>query len=206
MKQSKLLTHRYTYSLRVLFIISLFLFSQACRGIVEAKAKSSKPSRNINWATPIEKPGLPNFHQVTEDLYRGAQPSAEGMRELKKMGINTVVNLRSKHSDLDELGDTGLGYEHIPMTAWRLKEEDVVRFLQIVTDKDRTPVFVHCQRGADRTGVTMAAYRIIVEGWTKEDALEEMKKGGFGFNPILFNLVSFIKNLDVDGIKRRAGL
>ena len=66
MKQSKLLTYRSIYFLRILFIISLFLFSQACRGVVEAKAKSSKSSRNINWATPIEKPGLPNFHQVTE--------------------------------------------------------------------------------------------------------------------------------------------
>ena len=46
------------------------------------------------WAERIELPGLPNLHKVSDDLYRGAQPTAEGMRQLKKIGIKTVVNLR----------------------------------------------------------------------------------------------------------------
>lgn len=167
---------------------------------------SAKTCRKDHWAAPITKSGLPNFHKVTGDFYRGAQPTAEGMRELKKMGVKTVINLRSFHSDRDEIGDTGLGYEHIYMKAWHPEEKEMVRFLQIVTDKNRTPVFVHCQHGADRTGVMIALYRITVCGWTREEAIKEMTEGGFGFHKVWTNLVKFVEKLDVDKIKKKAGI
>lgn len=72
------------------------------------------------------------------------------MKELKKMGIATVVNLRSFHSDRDEIGSTGLGYEHIYVKAWHPEEKEIIRFLQIVNDPKRQPVLVHCQHGAGR--------------------------------------------------------
>ena len=168
-------------------------------------AGSDIKSRKEYWATPIEKPGLPNFYKVSEALYRGAQPSAEGMQELKNMGIKTVVNLRTWHSDLGKLGDTGLESIHIPMIALYPKEEHVIRVLQLVTDKEYAPVFVHCKHGADRTGIIVASYRIVVEGWSKEKAIEEMTQGGFGFHSIWFNLIRFIEKLDVEGIRTKIG-
>ena len=159
------------------------------------------------WAERIELPGLPNLHKVSDDLYRGAQPSAEGMRQLEKIGIKTVVNLRSSHSDRDELQGTGLAYEHIEMTAWGKPEnEDVLRFLQIVSDSNSLPVFVHCQHGADRTGTVCAVYRIAVQGWNKDEAIEEMTKGGFGFHSIWQNLPDYVRNLNVQNIKQEAGI
>jgi protein tyrosine phosphatase (PTP) superfamily phosphohydrolase (DUF442 family) len=159
------------------------------------------------WAERIELPGLPNFHKVSDDLYRGAQPSAEGMRQLEKIGIKTVVNLRSSHSDRDELQGTSLAYEHIEMTAWGKPEnEDVLRFLQIVSDGNSLPVFVHCQHGADRTGTVCAIYRIAVQGWSKDETVEEMTKGGFGFHTIWQNLPDYIRKLNVEEIKYKAGL
>ena len=71
------------------------------------------------WAERIELPGLPNLHKVSDDLYRSAQPTAEGMQQLEKLGVKTVINLRSLHSDRDEIKDTGLTYEHIYMTTER---------------------------------------------------------------------------------------
>ncbi len=103
------------------------------------------------------------LQKVADEVYRGAQPTTQGFQELYKMGIKTVVNLRFRHSDLDELGKIGLAYIEIPMNAWHPKDEDVVKFLQIVTDPEKVPVFVHCQHGADRTGVMVASYRIIVQ-------------------------------------------
>ncbi len=164
------------------------------------KKRNGKP----NWAIPIEKPGLPNLHKVTENLYRGAQPSAEGFWQLKQMGVKTVVNLRSFHSDRDELGETGLAYEHIYMKTWHPEDEEVVRFLQIVMDRDRTPVFVHCQQGADRTGLMCAVYRVAMCGWTKEEAIEEMTSDEFGFHGIWDNLADYLKELDIEELKRRA--
>jgi protein-tyrosine phosphatase len=92
------------------------------------------------------------------------------------------------------------------MTTWDPETKDVVRFLKIVTDSNRKPVFVHCQRGADRTGMMCAIYRIAVQGWSKAEAAEEMTKGGFGFYSGWQDLIDYVLKLDPDEIKRSAGL
>jgi protein tyrosine phosphatase (PTP) superfamily phosphohydrolase (DUF442 family) len=163
-------------------------------------------ARPAEWAQPIEKPGLPNFNKVSDNLYRGAQPTADGMKELAKLGVKTVVNLRSFHSDEDILKGTGLAYEPIPMKAWHAEDEDIVRFLAIVTNTNKLPVFVHCQHGADRTGTMNAIYRMVIQGWTKEQAIKEMTEGGFGFHSVWTNLIKYIQEFDIDGIKRKAGI
>jgi protein tyrosine/serine phosphatase len=185
----------------VLLAVSALTFIPA-----ETVKESSEQSRPGSWAQPIELAGVPNLYRVDKGLYRSAQPTARGMRQLKKMGIRTIVNLRFLHSDRDEIGYTGLAYEHIPMLAWHPRKEDVVRFLQIATDPQRAPVLVHCQHGADRTGLLCAVYRIAVDGWSKGEAIREMTGGGFGFHGVWQNLISYIDNLDVEGIKKKAGL
>jgi protein tyrosine phosphatase (PTP) superfamily phosphohydrolase (DUF442 family) len=171
-----------------------------------ALADGPTTNRPASWAQPIRLDGVPNLHQVSTNLYRSAQPTAQGMRNLKQKGIQTVVSLRSFHSDRNEIGKTGLGYEHIYMKAWHPEHKEVVRFLQIVTNPRRTPVLVHCQHGADRTGSLCALYRIAVQGWTKEEALREMAQGGFGFHEVWKNLPSWIENLDIESIKKEAGI
>lgn len=164
---------------------------------VQAAARPDK------WAQPLEMAGVPNLHKVSDQLYRSAQPSAAGMRHLKNLGIKTIINLRSFNSDRDEIGDTGLAYEHIYMKAWHAEEEDIVRFLRIVTDPQRTPVLVHCQHGADRTGTMVAIYRIVVQGWSREEALREMQYGGFGFHGVWQNLIQWINRVNIESIKRK---
>jgi protein tyrosine/serine phosphatase len=169
---------------------------------VLVQAKKTPAERDPKWAQPISIKGAPNLHKVSDGLYRGAQPTAEGIKELKKMGVKTIVCLRADHSDKKLLDDTGLAYEEIPCRAWNAKNENVVKFLKIATDKTRQPVFFHCSHGADRTGVMCAIYRVLVQGWSKEDAIKEMKGGGYGFHAIWINLSKYIKKLDVDAIKK----
>ena len=169
-------------------------------------AETPAPNRPAHWAQPIRLEGVPNLHKVSDTLYRSAQPSAEGMKNLKAMGVETIVNLRSFHSDRDKLKGTGLAYEHIYMKAWHPEDEDAVRFLQIVTNPKRTPVLVHCQHGADRTGAMCSVYRVAVQGWSKEEALKEMTEGEFGFHGIWEDLIQWISALDMEGIKKRAGI
>lgn len=73
-------------------------------------------------------------------------------------------------------------------------------------ESDRQPVLLHCQHGSDRTGTMCAMYRICVEGWTKKDAIEEMKKGDYGYHKLWRNLIKYIEKVDVDKIKKEAGL
>lgn len=194
----------------VIAIIIVICSLQMCRPKtrffpINQDIQAEKPSPR-KWAKRIELPGLPNFYKVSDALYRGAQPTAEGMRQLKMLGIKTVVNLRSFHSDRDEIADNNFIYEHIYMKPWHPEDKEAVRFLKIVTDKSKTPVFVHCQRGADRTGVMCAIYRIVVQDWSKQQAIEEMTKGGFGFHTAWVNLIEYIKDLDVEKIKQTANL
>ena len=158
------------------------------------------------WAERLQLPGVPNLHRVSENLYRGAQPTAEGMKQLEKLGVKTVVNLRSSRSDRDEIEGTALTYEHISLTMRNPDPENVTRFLKIVTDGSRTPVFVHCRHGADRTGTLCAIYRITVEGWSKDEAIAEMTRGGFGYHSIWKKLVDYVRNMDIEKTRRMAGL
>jgi len=187
----------------IIGIVSIIIFVMVTAA---SGAELSPADRPAHWAQPIQMQGVPNLHKVSDTLYRSAQPSAEGMRNLKAMGIETIVNLRAFHSDRDKIGDTGLAYEHIYMKAWHPEEEDVVRFLQIVTNPKRTPVLVHCLHGADRTGTMCAIYRVAIQGWSKEEALQEMTQGGFGFHGIWENLIRWINAVDIEKIKKRAGI
>jgi protein tyrosine phosphatase (PTP) superfamily phosphohydrolase (DUF442 family) len=162
--------------------------------------------RPADWAQPVELPGLPNLDRVTAGLYRGAQPSAEGFAELNKLGIRTDVNLRSGHDEKQQAEAAGLRYVSIPMHAWHAEDEDIAAFLKAVTDPENGPYFVHCQHGSDRTGVCIAAYRVAVQGWPKEEAVREMTGGDYGFHSIWENLADYIQNMDVAGMRRRAGL
>jgi protein tyrosine/serine phosphatase len=146
-------------------------------------------------------PGLPNFAKVSDDLYRGAQPSAEGFRRLKTMGVKTVVNLRSFHSDRRKLRGTGLRYAHIYCKAWHPEDEDTIEFLKIMRDPDNHPVFVHCQQGADRTGVMVAAYRVVEQGWTIEDAVEETHN--FGFHPVWRQISRYLRKFDGEVMREK---
>jgi len=175
----------------------------AARAPTSAQTSDARPG---NWAQPVDRPGLPNLFRVSEQYYRGAQPTAEGIRQLPKLGVRTIVNLRSLHSDDDVIVDQPLQYEQIRFNSWHAESEDVVRFLKIVTTPSRQPIFVHCQYGADRTGMMTAIYRVAVQGWSKDDAIREMTQGGFGFHPEWQNLVDYVRAIDVEALQRQAGI
>lgn len=164
-----------------------------------------KPQRPPNWAQPVHLDGVANLFQVSETLYRSAQPTAIGMQKLKELGIVTVINLRAAHSDRDEIGDLELVSKHIPMHAWHPKRRQAVDFLRIVTDPGRAPVLVHCQHGSDRTGVLCAVYRVVVQGWSKEEAIREMIGGGYGFHSIWSNLPRWLRRLNIPLLVQELG-
>jgi protein tyrosine/serine phosphatase len=162
--------------------------------------------RDSKWATKVEQPGLPNLHRVTGNIYRCAQPTADGLKAAEKLGIKTVISLRAFHSDKDEVESTRLKTERIRFNTWHPEDEDVVRFLKLVSNTNNGPFLVHCLHGADRTGTMIAIHRIAFEGWTKKDAIKEMTDGGFGYHTVWKNLITYLNQLDVDALKKKAGL
>jgi uncharacterized protein (TIGR01244 family) len=129
---------------------------------------------------------LPNFHQINEHLYRGGQPKAGGIERLAQLGIKTIVDLRADddraRAEEQEARSAGLSFFNIPMkNLGRPTDEQIQRVLAIIDLPDNQPVFVHCRRGADRTGTVSAVYRIEHDGWTSEQAKKEAESYGMRF-------------------------
>ena len=144
---------------------------------------------------------LPNFRQVTPTLYRGAQPTAAGLARARDMGIKTVVNVRESDDDRVAATDLGLNCEQRSMSAWSPSDDDVAWFLSIATDPQRQPVFLHCQHGADRSGYRIAMDRVVILGWDRQRAIDEMTADGMGFHDIYQVLVDYVRNADVERIR-----
>jgi uncharacterized protein (TIGR01244 family) len=134
-----------------------------------------------------ENPNLPNFYKVDDHVYRGAQPTDEGLKQLAKLGVKTVIDLRQigEHSQAaEEKVVTGLGmrYVSIPMKGMSTPDDkQVAEVLAMFNDTTSGPVFVHCKRGADRTGMVVAVYRISHDRWDNQKALSEAKSDGMSF-------------------------
>jgi protein tyrosine phosphatase (PTP) superfamily phosphohydrolase (DUF442 family) len=131
-------------------------------------------------------PGIENFAQVDEHVYRGGQPSSEGLDYLAKIGVKTVLDLREKgeRASREEIRVKGLGmqYVNVPMTGLTPPTMDeITRILVLMEGPAPGPVFVHCMRGADRTGAVIAAYRIDHDHWENARALSEALGFGMSF-------------------------
>jgi len=126
---------------------------------------------------------LPNFHKVNEKLFRGAQPNRGGIRRLSQLGINTIINLRDNdersRAEEKEARAAGLRYFNVPLDRLgRPTHEEVNRVLALIYSPANQTIFVHCHKGADRTGTVIAIYRIEHDGWTSEQAKEEANRYG----------------------------
>lgn len=132
---------------------------------------------------PPKFDGLPNFHQVNENLYRGAQPKSDGIKRLAQMGVKTIVNLREGDAMAQREGAearaAGLQYFNVPLgRTGRPTDDQVESALAIINSPTNQPVFLHCKLGVDRTGTIIAVYRISHDGWTSERAKAEANRHG----------------------------
>jgi tyrosine-protein phosphatase SIW14 len=141
--------------------------------------------------------GIRNFHEVDEHVFRGAQPTEEGLRELAQNGVKVIVDLReSGHRSAAEeraVKAAGMRYVNVPMTGLTPPtQEEINTVLQLLDDQSNGPVFVHCMRGADRTGAVIAAYRIEHDHWDNARALREAMADGMSF--FQYPRQSYIRN------------
>ncbi|HXQ70633.1 MAG TPA: hypothetical protein VN844_09110 [Pyrinomonadaceae bacterium] len=145
--------------------------------------------------TPAQKvvtpPGIKNFGKVNDNYFRGSQPTKSQVAALKAMGVKTIIDLRKDYVPEARQWATeqGLNYFNLPLLPGRrATKEQTEYFLRLVNDPANAPVYVHCKGGRHRTGAMTAVYRITHDGWTAEQAFEEMLKydfneGFFGGGP-----------------------
>ena len=187
--------------LRTVALSSLLLLA-ALAGSVFAESLS----RPANWAAAVAGTHVTNLYRVEPDLLRSAQPDSAGFGELTALGVKTVLDLRAGDGDAEVAGSTALRLLQVPMRAWSLHDDQVIKALRILADRSNRPILVHCQHGADRTGAILALYRVVVEGWTKADALQEMNDAGFHHSALFRNLDRYVANADVAALRRELAI
>ena len=160
-----------------------------------------------DWAQPVALAGVPNLHRVTALIYRSAQPDAEGFRNLAGFGVKTVISLRRSVDDSPLAAGSGLQTLHIKITTRHIRDENgakIVLALRALRDAQANgPVLVHCTHGADRTGMIIALWRMLYQGWSRDDALNELQNGGFGFHHVWVNIPRYIRKVDLADLRAR---
>lgn len=183
-----------------IFRITIFLIflAFADQAICAEQAQNTRPA---DWAVPLEIKGLSNLHQVTPMLYRSAQPDATSGEALEKLGIKTVLSFRKRNKDEPLHKTQGVTFKRYPLYTWDIEEKDILAVLRILNDPANQPILVHCTHGADRTGLMMASYRMIVQGWSKQAAIAEMKKGEYEYHVIWKNIEHRIHKMDIEKMR-----
>jgi len=123
-----------------------------------------------------------NFGKMDDRFYRGAQPDQSDYKDLKALGISTIIDLTDspKGYERSSVEALGMRYVNIPMSDSSYPREDQVSaFLKLVNDPSTGKFFVHCAGGRHRTGVMGAVYRFNVNHWTLDQAYNEMKDYDF---------------------------
>jgi protein-tyrosine phosphatase len=125
-------------------------------------------------------PGIENFERVDSHVFRGAQPSDQGFAYLASLGVKTVIDLRESdglaQSEKAAVEADGMQFVNVAMTGMTPPTDaEINRILGLLEDQTTGPVFVHCKRGADRTGAVIAAYHIDHDRWDNSRALKDAK-------------------------------
>ncbi|TCW77437.1 protein-tyrosine-phosphatase [Burkholderia sp. SRS-46] len=171
---------------------------------VNAESPSDASARPLRWAQSVADARVNNLHRITPSLYRSAQLSKADVPQLQQLGIRKVISFRAFHSDDRILAGTQITLQRIPINTWSIRDEDMVAALKALRHVDQDgPVLIHCQHGADRTGLVSALYRIVYQGWTREQALDELQHGGYGFHPIWRNITSYLKRVDIERLRQQ---
>jgi protein tyrosine/serine phosphatase len=161
---------------------------------------SSSARQALRPPDPAERitlKGVSNAAQVNSTLYRGAQPSLDALPELKKLGIGVIVDFRD---DANSIGwekkgveSQGMTFVSIPWSASKdPSREKVIAFFTTLNENSGKKIFVHCERGADRTGTMIALYRIAYDHWTPNQAVAEMSAFHY-WNHIFPNLARYVE-------------
>jgi tyrosine-protein phosphatase SIW14 len=164
-----------------------------------ARADGASSLRSPEWAQPVGDQF--NLHQMTPTLYRSALPNGNALPVLENLKIATVINFLPE-SDATWLKTSDIKQVQLTYRTNHVDDSDVLAALRAIQDAEtKGPVLMHCKHGSDRTGLMAAMYRVVIQGWSKEDALNEMTLGGFGTSNGFRDSVRYMMKADVDKLR-----
>ena len=131
-----------------------------------------------------------NFYTITPgEAYRSAQPGAKKLeRYLKQYGIKSIINLRGKNPDkawyqeeLKVSKDSGAALYSVALSSKHPPDEKELKELIRIFNNAPRPVLIHCKRGADRTGLVAAMWKVFVDKEPKREAKKQLSPFYFHF-------------------------
>ena len=151
----------------------------------------------------VQIDGVENSYKVSSELYRSGQPTPRGFTALQAHGIRSVLNLRAYHRDTRKARHTQLYLVAYPVSSSKMTAADVENCLAVIANSPK-PVLVHCWHGSNRTGIVVAAYRIVYQNWSVADAEKELCDERYGFRPFWYsNLLTLLRETDWDAMRKR---
>lgn len=183
--------------------ITIILFSTISLGGCMQHSSLDETQRPKHWGTLLSSQH--NLYQISHDVFRSEQPSSELIVTLKQHQITTIINLRARNDDAKVLKDQPFKLVHIPINTWAINRDDLLQVMRTIqtAQQQNQKVLIHCYHGSDRTGASIAMYRIIFEDWSIEDAVKEMKQGGYGFHVIWKNMDALFTPKNVEWIQQQ---
>jgi len=180
-------------------VVSLAALSCAAF-LLTTNVASAQENRPADWATPVAE--AQNLYRIHQDFYRSAQLDSKDVALLQSLGIKTVVSLRSFHSDDKLFKDSSIRLQRVGINTWSINDQNVIAALRAIKAAEKDgPVLLHCLHGADRTGLVTAMYRILYQAWSKEQAMEELIKGGYGYHSMWRNIPKYLKKVNIEKIR-----
>lgn len=167
---------------RTFILLLVFSMCSSCCTSLSTQSIADVGSNNLGST-------IQNFCVVTPNvLWRGGRPDKDGAAWLIQQGVRTIVNLELILDDkpafanatLADANNYEVGYfrihdwEPLTMLAPSVEDDHIAHFLAIVSQQPK-PVYVHCRCGTKRTAVMVAAYRVLIEGVSDGEAIEEMR-------------------------------
>lgn len=164
-------------------------------------AETAQP-RPADWAAPVNGTAVKNCFKVSDDIYRSAQPAGEAASSMKDLGIKSILNLRHYHpEDSEEFKKAGIILYSYKMDAGSASIKDLIEALKIIQTAPK-PILIHCWHGSDRTGFIIAGYRMAMQGWSAEKAIEELRKGGYGYHELEFpHIMKELREMDIQAVR-----
>jgi len=182
---------------RLLFCLPLSLsLATACFAGEPSVDVAPRPAQ---WAQSVE-PHY-NLYQMSPTLYRSALPDEQAVPLLGKLQIKTVVSFLPE-SDETWLKEPQINRVQLPMRTVHADDAQIIAALRAIQEAQaKGPVLIHCKHGMDRTGLVSAMYRVVVQGWSKQDAVAEMTQGGFGDLKRMKYGIDYINGVDVESVR-----
>ncbi|WP_248799724.1 protein tyrosine phosphatase [Pseudomonas sp. MWU13-2105] len=178
-------------------ILGLILISGLV--LLAARAGDNSSQRPPQWATPVGSQY--NLNQMTPTLYRSTLPDSNAMPILAKLNITTVINFQPE-ADSSWLANPEIKQVQLPYRIGHVDDADVLMILRAIKDaEDQGSVLIHDKQGTERAGLMAAMYRVVVQGWTKEEALSEMMMGGFGEGTHFKDSIRYMMQAPVDKLR-----